>query len=215
MPKSESQNDKLLQPAKGQKGEAMRRRLLDAARIHFLNHGFAGASINDIAKVAGVHKSHLYHYFSSKEALWLAVKQMILEESLGHLQVPSFPDDTLENFVTSFVHYRFGVYAKSPDLARMLSWQRLEPDNLQLRSAPEILEGNARACLEALKREGLMDASIEVNMAMVLLLRLPPSLFLEGADITSNTPSEFQVFEALIIRCLVTGLSPLSSVQIS
>ncbi len=44
--------------------------ILDGAREVFLAKGFDGASMNDVAKAAGVSKGTLYVYFSSKEKLF-------------------------------------------------------------------------------------------------------------------------------------------------
>ncbi len=46
------------------------RQILDGARKVFLADGFDGASMNDIARAAGVSKGTLYVYFESKEALF-------------------------------------------------------------------------------------------------------------------------------------------------
>ena len=52
---------------------AKRRQILEGARRVFLADGFDGASMNDIARVAGVSKGTLYVYFDSKEALFEAL----------------------------------------------------------------------------------------------------------------------------------------------
>ncbi len=52
---------------------AKRRQILDGARRVFLADGFDGASMNDIARVAGVSKGTLYVYFDSKEQLFEAL----------------------------------------------------------------------------------------------------------------------------------------------
>ena len=43
------------------------------ARAAFLRHGFDGASMNDVARAAGVSKGTLYVYFDSKERLFEAL----------------------------------------------------------------------------------------------------------------------------------------------
>jgi AcrR family transcriptional regulator len=48
-------------------------RILDAARRAFLEHGLAGASIDEIASLAGAGKPTIYARFPSKEALFAAV----------------------------------------------------------------------------------------------------------------------------------------------
>jgi AcrR family transcriptional regulator len=54
-------------------GGAKRRQIMDGARKVFLSAGFDGASMNDIARAAGVSKGTLYAYFSSKEELFEAI----------------------------------------------------------------------------------------------------------------------------------------------
>ena len=52
---------------------AKRRQILDGARRVFLAMGFDGASMNEVARAAGVSKGTLYVYFASKEELFAAL----------------------------------------------------------------------------------------------------------------------------------------------
>jgi len=61
-----------------------RRQILDGARKVFLAQGFDGASMGEIAKVAGVSKGTLYVYFDSKESLFTA---LTTEEKRGLAEV--------------------------------------------------------------------------------------------------------------------------------
>ena len=54
-------------------GGAKRRQIMDGARTAFLAGGFDGASMNDIARSAGVSKGTLYAYFNSKDELFEAI----------------------------------------------------------------------------------------------------------------------------------------------
>ena len=69
-------------PAKQQRSERTRRRLLDAAREVFRRHGFADASMEEIAQRAGVSRGPLYHYFDSKQDLFAAVYEEV-EQALA------------------------------------------------------------------------------------------------------------------------------------
>ena len=53
--------------------ERTRRAILEAATAEFVAHGFAGASVNEIAARARVNKRMLYHYYGKKDDLYLAV----------------------------------------------------------------------------------------------------------------------------------------------
>ncbi|WP_131113294.1 TetR/AcrR family transcriptional regulator [Lichenihabitans psoromatis] len=58
---------------KGRDEGAKRRQIVDGAREVFLQDGFDAASMNEIARRAGVSKGTLYVYFDSKEALFEAL----------------------------------------------------------------------------------------------------------------------------------------------
>ena len=59
-----------------------RRQILEGARKVFHDKGFDGASMNDIARVAGVSKGTLYVYFENKERLFF---DLIAEEKRADL----------------------------------------------------------------------------------------------------------------------------------
>ena len=50
-----------------------RRQIIEGARVVFLSQGFDAASMNDIARTAGVSKGTLYVYFKHKEQLFAAI----------------------------------------------------------------------------------------------------------------------------------------------
>lgn len=52
---------------------AKRRQIVEGARLVFLAKGFDAASMNDIARAAGVSKGTLYVYFTNKEQLFQAI----------------------------------------------------------------------------------------------------------------------------------------------
>ncbi len=57
----------------GDEDSAKRRQIVDGARAVFLSQGFDAASMNDIARAAGVSKGTLYVYFRHKEQLFEAI----------------------------------------------------------------------------------------------------------------------------------------------
>ncbi len=62
---------------------AKRRQIVEGARSIFLQHGFDAASMNDIARAAGVSKGTLYVYFENKEQLFEAI---VHEECMVHAE---------------------------------------------------------------------------------------------------------------------------------
>jgi AcrR family transcriptional regulator len=57
----------------GEEDSSKRRQILDGARKVFMDLGFDGASMNEIARAAGVSKGTLYVYFTDKSRLFEAI----------------------------------------------------------------------------------------------------------------------------------------------
>src|SRR5262245_34690434 len=68
----------------GDEDSSKRRQILDGARKVFMDLGFDGASMGEIARAAGVSKVTLYVYFADKNRLFEAIVE---EETLGHGQL--------------------------------------------------------------------------------------------------------------------------------
>ena len=65
------------------KGRATRQRIVDAASQLILEHGVESATLEDIQREAHVSASQLYHYFTDKSALILAVIDHQTDAVLG------------------------------------------------------------------------------------------------------------------------------------
>ena len=88
---------------------AKRRQIIEGARQVFLAQGFDAASMNDIARKAGVSKGTLYVYFKSKEDLFEAIAEQqchFQAERVFELD-PADPDvaATLTKLGGAFAHY--------------------------------------------------------------------------------------------------------------
>src|SRR6201992_2964390 len=65
----------------GEEDTSKRRQILDGARKLFLDLGFDGASMGEIARAAGVSKGTLYVYFADKNRLFEAiVEEEVLDQ---------------------------------------------------------------------------------------------------------------------------------------
>src|SRR6202167_3279228 len=93
-------------PQAAQMGEdgAKRRQIVEGARSIFLQQGFDAASMNDIARAAGVSKGTLYVYFNNKEELFEA----IVEEECDAQDEGIFDLDTNDHDVEA-VLTRLGI----------------------------------------------------------------------------------------------------------
>ena len=91
----------------GDEDSSKRRQILDGARKVFMDLGFDGASMGEIARAAAVSKGTLYVYFADKCALFEAIVE---EETLQHGQlVFNFDpqrevETTLKEFGRAYIH---------------------------------------------------------------------------------------------------------------
>ena len=87
--------------------EKKRKNIIDAAIEEFRENGFLGAKTTQIAKRAGVSSRTLYNHFETKEALFDAITEIMLERICAMSPVPYDPNcelnaqlvDAMERYV--------------------------------------------------------------------------------------------------------------------
>src|SRR3954465_2269959 len=90
--------------------DAVRARIVAAARRHFFAHGFRGVTMDDLAAELGMSKKTLYAHFSSKTALVEAAildKFAELETELGRVEAEYSADfpEALRRLLTGVQHH--------------------------------------------------------------------------------------------------------------
>jgi TetR/AcrR family transcriptional repressor of mexJK operon len=106
------------------------RRVLEAAKKHFTDHGYEGVSLDAIAETAGVSKVTIYSYFPTKEALFQAAVTYRVDRQFEGVDWqaldPEKPADALSSIGRAFL-----ALMRSPDVInhhRMLfGAQRADP----------------------------------------------------------------------------------------
>ena len=77
-------------------------KIIDAATKVFAQYGYRGATIEQIAKKAGMSKPNLLYYYRSKKALYIEVLIQIYNIWLGplkELDIDNEPQEELENYI--------------------------------------------------------------------------------------------------------------------
>jgi TetR/AcrR family transcriptional regulator len=87
-------------------GGAIRRRnqakILKAAEAVFAKHGFDGATTGEIARRAGMPKANLHYYFRTKQALYAAILDHILDvwlDAMDEIRADAEPADALARYI--------------------------------------------------------------------------------------------------------------------
>ena len=82
--------------------------IIAAAEVEFARHGFKGTSMNTIAQNVGLPKANLHYYFSSKEGLYIAVLNNILDQwdaTFSGLTVDDDPALALSRYIRAKIEY--------------------------------------------------------------------------------------------------------------
>lgn len=123
------------------KKPAKKDQIIAAATELFTQNGFEGTSMADIAQLADVNHSLIFHYFGNKEKLWTAVKQEIAHGAQGAVSVLPSTETPFKEFLAELFIRAFDFYQSNPQLVRMINWQRLEPAkkrNIGVTESPEM-----------------------------------------------------------------------------
>lgn len=88
-----------------------------AAREAFFTHGYAGTTMSSIAAAVGGSKTTLWSYFPSKQDLFVAVVDDLVETYGAALEVPMDPQEPVEDALRRFGHAMMRIVLSPPIIA--------------------------------------------------------------------------------------------------
>jgi AcrR family transcriptional regulator len=95
-------------------------RILEAATKEFSGAGFAGARVDEIAKIAGVNKATIYYHIGDKQALYAQVIHHLfgnaVERFNRNISEAQSPEDKLRSFIQTIA----GLIDQHPELAAIM-----------------------------------------------------------------------------------------------
>ena len=94
--------------------------ILKAAEKVFARQGLKGTRLLEIANEAGLPKANLLYYFQSKEDIYRAVCQDILETWLGSLGEIS-PDDNPKKAIERYIQSKMNLSFKRPNASKVFA----------------------------------------------------------------------------------------------
>jgi TetR/AcrR family transcriptional regulator of autoinduction and epiphytic fitness len=100
--------------AEGKRDTSKKREsILDAAVQAFTEQGFDNASMDYIAEIAGASKRTVYNHFASKETLFQAVIDRLMQELVALKQIPYDPERSPEEQLADFTEAKLAL-AENP-----------------------------------------------------------------------------------------------------
>lgn len=120
-----------------------RQAILAAAREVFGRDGFRGATVDDIARAAGMSKPNLLYYFASKEEIYRTLLRGLLENWLGPLRAIDPHGEPLRE-IRGYIERKIELARDFPMESRLFA-------NEMLRGAPilgDVLAGELKALVD-------------------------------------------------------------------
>jgi TetR/AcrR family transcriptional regulator len=161
----------LQEPAAGELATRTERRkartvqaILEAAERKFLEHGFHGTTVEEIAQVADVSVGSIYVHFRSKEGLYLALIERALEVEERYMEEAFKP--TLSHgqqlFAAGWAYLRF--YLDHPGYFRILAFPHLDarPEESLPFAAQRLAE---RAEAQVRRVAGIIELGVKTGAA--------------------------------------------------
>jgi AcrR family transcriptional regulator len=100
--------------------EGVRRSILDAARLEFVENGLSGARVDEIAARTATSKRMIYYYFGDKEGLYRAVLEEMYERIRTFERGLDLASLEPEEAMARLTGFTFDYHAENPDFVRMV-----------------------------------------------------------------------------------------------
>ncbi|MBX3212634.1 MAG: TetR family transcriptional regulator [Labilithrix sp.] len=211
--RSSAKAERALPARKPRDPQRTRENILAAAERMFIDRGFAGTSLRDIAGSAGIAQGLLCHHFPSKRELWRAVVERHTAPYLELQQrdLARADGDALRAAVSSYFHY----WQSRTDVLRMWTWADLERDDpfdAQTKTPDGggaergAMYANAVPALRALQGSGVLRADVE-PMHVVAMIAASVTFWLQRRDeicaALGRAPSDSGVDDDFLASLLV------------
>lgn len=181
-------------------------KIRDAAIKQFCKHGYAGSSLNDVARVVEMHKATLYHYFPSKELLLADILDY------AHEQITEIRTNIQSMDVTSIERLRMLLrqqtlwYLENVDLARVTfhEWTNVGDDLIEAQTEQRRLYDRfLKSLISKAQEDGFIDESTPVSVTANYItgaINAAPAWFRDDGSLTAEQMAD--LFAAISLRTL-------------
>jgi AcrR family transcriptional regulator len=182
-------------------------RLTDVALRVFAERGFDGASMDDVARAAGITKAAIYHHARGKEALLERGLQRALETLFAILEEPATLEGPaiarLRHVVRRVVEVAVGILPELTVLVRVRGNTQAERNALERRRA---FDARVTAIARSAQADGDFDPSLDAAIVVRLIFGMCSSLvewYRPEGHLTSSQIADAIVrlaFEGIAVR---------------
>ena len=134
---------------------AVRTRLLHAAVHVFDRKGYAGASVREVAEMAGFTKPSVYYHFGSKEGLLMAILEQAKRQLETAIDRAVARPGTARNRILALCEDIYGLFGQNLPIARVAHAVFLGPPDGAPPFDVTIFERRFRGALERIAADGI------------------------------------------------------------
>lgn len=156
---------------------ATRQRILDVAMAEFAEHGYSGSRIDRISVAADVNVGMIYHYFGSKDDLYLAALEASYKVIREREQMLDVAHEDPVSAMRQLIALTFDFLATDPYFVRLIMGENLMMGRMVRRS--KIIPSMTQPLLDTLRTilargqaEGLFHVDIDAEDFYVSILGL-------------------------------------------
>jgi AcrR family transcriptional regulator len=202
--------------------EKTKRTILAAALREFAHHGYFGARIDRIARSSHCNIRMLYHYFGSKQGIYVAVLESAYDDiRLKEGELALDREEPLEGLLC-LLQFTYDYFAENPLFEALLRNENLMRGKFVLRSKrvtraafplrKAIADLLARGTAQGIFRRGIDPVQVYVTVAALSRFHLANAYSLSAllnTDLTTSTwrKRRFEHARELLSSYLLTGAS--------
>lgn len=151
------------------KSTQKRNQLLNAALDVFSVYGFSGASLDEIAQLANMHKSNIFYYYENKESLYVEVLTTVLQKWLAPLQTLESELEPTEA-ITHYLIQKIEISKDQPKASRLFALEIIQgaPHILPILKGPlKKLFKRKTKVIQTWQEQGKLSAEIDPELLIL------------------------------------------------
>lgn len=191
-------------------------RILAAAEKLFSEQGYDAVSMNAIAENAGVSKANIFHHFSTKNALYLAVVKDACKEMQTRVQTTARNHESIVERLSHFAHSQLQFMLEHGQTTRLILRELLKNRPEHGQELAEQVFGQSFARLVEMIREGQTRGELrrEIDPASVAVMLIGMNVyFFEARDVLRHYPDvdfadDPQRYSQKMMQLMLNGILP-------
>ncbi|HJW82200.1 MAG TPA: TetR/AcrR family transcriptional regulator [Acidiferrobacterales bacterium] len=191
-------------------------RILVAAESLFAEHGFDAVSMSAIGEAAGVSKANVFHHFTSKNELYVAVLRNACKAAVQHLDDLSRNEAPLTERLPQFARAHLENLLEHGQVARLMLRELLSDNPRQGQELAEKVYGEKFSRFVAILRAGQQAGELraDIDPAMVATMLIGANVFFfESRDVLRHFPDvtftqDTKRYSTMLADILLHGILP-------